>query len=73
MYCNEKISKFRRAGKHVHTPGETTLLHTGTETSVDCFTDTGMSLPASALQEFSDPSYAVFSSHTTPKAVFCLK
>lgn len=73
MCCNEKIRQFRSAGKHAHTPGETTLLHTGTETSVDCFTDIGMSLPASALQEISNSSYAAFSSHTTPKAVFCLK
>lgn len=73
MCCKEKMSQFRSAGKHVHTPGETTLLLTGTETSVDCFTDIGMSLPASALQEISDSSHAVFSSHTTPEAGFCLK
>lgn len=73
MCCNEKISQLRSAGKHVHIPGETTLLHTGTETAVDCFTDIGMSLPASALQQSSDSSFALFSSPATPKAVFCLK
>lgn len=47
--------------------------HSYTETAMDCFTDIRMSFPASALQESSDSSYALFSSPATPKAVFCLK